>query len=326
MTTNDVIVSPQIPGQISRLLVNDGDPVKRDQLLAVITPDELRTDIDYYTHTAAGLGSQVTESEAAVRFQQQQTGDQIQQAEATLASTIAQEKSAEADRENARLVFERNQKMVAQDLVTTEAFDQARTAYDAARSKVDSLNKQIDAARSAVALARSNAEQIAMRQSQVQMNQHQRAAADAQRAKADVRLAYTELHAPIDGIVDVRAVRAGEVVTAGQPVVTLINPDDLWIRADVEETYIDRVRHRQPVDGPAAVRRRTARDDHLSRRRRGVRDPARRQPDQARYQDIRNPPARRQRRPHPRGRHDRVRAVAAPVSCAAWSHDRHARH
>jgi HlyD family secretion protein len=243
VTTNDVIVSPQIGGQISKLLVNDGDTVKADQLVAVITPDELRTDIDYYARTADSLGSQVRESEAAVRYQQQQTSDQIKQAEATVASTVAQEKSAEADRENARLVFERNQKRVAQDLVTTEVFDQARTAYDAAQAKVDSLNKQIDAARSAVALARSNAEQIAMRQSQVQMNRQQRAAADAQRAKAGVRLTYTELHSPIDGIVDVRAVRAGEVVTAGQPVITLINPDDLWIRADVEETYIDRVKN-----------------------------------------------------------------------------------
>jgi len=42
--------------------------------------------------------------------------------------------------------------------------------------------------------------------------------------------------------VDVRAARPGEVVTPGQAVVTLINPDDLWIRADLEETYIDRVR------------------------------------------------------------------------------------
>ena len=39
-----------------------------------------------------------------------------------------------------------------------------------------------------------------------------------------------------------RAARPGEVVNAGQPIVTLINPDDLWVRADVEETYIDRVR------------------------------------------------------------------------------------
>src|SRR5262249_2162485 len=44
------------------------------------------------------------------------------------------------------------------------------------------------------------------------------------------------------GVVDVRAARPGEVVNAGQPVVTLINPDDLWIRADVEETYIGRLR------------------------------------------------------------------------------------
>jgi HlyD family secretion protein len=242
VTTNDVIVSPQIGGQISKLLVNEGDLVKRDQLIAVITPDELRTDIEYYTHTAQGLTSQVKESEAALRFQQQQTSDQILQAEATLASTVAQEKSAEADRENARLAFERNQKMVAQDIVTTEQFDQARTAYDSAKAKVDSLNKQIDAARSAVALARSNAEQVAMKRSQVQSNLQQQAAANAQRAKADVRLAYTELHAPIDGIVDVRAVRTGEIVAAGQPVVTLINPDDLWVRADVEETYIEQVR------------------------------------------------------------------------------------
>jgi len=123
-----------------------------------------------------------------------------------------------------------------------EQFDQARTAFDAARARVASLAKQVDAQRAAVALARANAEQVSVRRSQLQANEHQEAAANAQRAKADVRLAYTEIHAPIDGIVDVRAVRPGEIVSPGQPVVTLINPDDLWVRADVEETYIDRVR------------------------------------------------------------------------------------
>ena len=41
---------------------------------------------------------------------------------------------------------------------------------------------------------------------------------------------------------DVRAAREGEVINAGQPIITLINPDDLWVRADIEETYIDRIR------------------------------------------------------------------------------------
>jgi HlyD family secretion protein len=42
--------------------------------------------------------------------------------------------------------------------------------------------------------------------------------------------------------VQVRAARQGEVVAAGQPILTLVDPDDFWVRIDVEETYIDRVK------------------------------------------------------------------------------------
>src|ERR1700704_979285 len=107
VTTNDVIVSPQIGGQIGQLLVNEGDVVKKDQLLAVIVPDELRAETAYYMHNVAGLSSQVQESEAALRFQQRQTTDQIRQAESTLESSEAQVQAAAADLENARLVYSR---------------------------------------------------------------------------------------------------------------------------------------------------------------------------------------------------------------------------
>src|SRR5262249_2615592 len=110
-----------------------------------------------------------------------------------------------------------------------------------AQAKLDALHKQVEAQRAAVALARANADQVAMRRSQVPSWQHQQAAAAAQQAEADVRLAYTEIHAPIDGVRDVRAARVGEYLSPGQPVLTLVNPDDLWVRADVEETYIDRI-------------------------------------------------------------------------------------
>jgi multidrug resistance efflux pump len=242
VTANDVIVSPQIAGQIGQLLVEEGDQVKPGQLLAVIVPDELKADTAYYAQNVEGLSSQVRESEAALRFQQRQTTDQIAQAESTLASTEAQVKAATADLENARLTYTRTQNLSQQGVVSPQELDQARTAFSSAQAKLDSLNRQVEAQRAAVALARSNAEQITARRSQVQTNQHMQAAAAAQRTKADVRLRYTEIKAPIEGIVDVRAVRPGEYVAPGQPVVTLINPDDLWVRADVEETYIDRVR------------------------------------------------------------------------------------
>ena len=242
VTTNDVIVSPQIAGQIAELKVKEGDTVRKDQPLAVIRPDELRADTTYYSSTAAGLASQVRESEAALRYQERQTTDQIRQAEAALRSFEAQVKAAEADVEAARLTFTRTQDLAQKKIASTQELDQARTAFAAAQARVDSLNRQADAQRATVALARSTAEQTAVRRSQLQASEHMEAAAQAQKTKADVRLHYTEINAPIDGIVDVRAVRQGEVVAAGQPIVTLINPDDLWVRCDVEETYIDRIR------------------------------------------------------------------------------------
>jgi HlyD family secretion protein len=242
VTTDDVIVSPQIGGQIEQLLVKEGDAVKKAQLVAVIVPDELRADTAYYTHNVAGLSSQVQESEAALRFQERQTADQIRQAESNLASSEAQVVAAAADLENARLVYSRTENLSKRGILPPQELDQSRTAANAAQAKLDALKQQVDSQRAAVALARSTAEQTAVRRSQVQANEHLKAAANAQRTKADVRLRYTELHAPIDGIVDVRAVRVGEVVNPGQPVVTVINPDDLWVRVDVEESYIDRVR------------------------------------------------------------------------------------
>jgi HlyD family secretion protein len=242
VTTNDVIVSPQIAGQIGQLLVKEGDTVQKDQILATLTPDELRADSTYYAQNVEGLSSQVRESQAALRFEERQTGDQIVQAESALAALQAQIQSAEADVDVAKASFTRFQNLASHGVASTQELDQARAASSAAQAKLDSLRKQVEGQRAAVAMARSNAEQVALRRSQVQASQHMQAAAAAQQAKADVRLHYSELRAPLNGIVDVRAARPGEYVSPGQPVVTLIDPDDLWVRADVEESYIDRVK------------------------------------------------------------------------------------
>src|ERR1051325_7365610 len=145
VTTNDVIVSPQIGGQIGQLLVKEGDVVKQDQLVAVIVPDELRADTAYYTHNLAGMSSQVQESEAALRYQQRQTEDQIRQAVSTLAASEAQVDAAAADLENAKLLYSRTQNLSKQGVVSPQELDQARTAASSAEAKLDALKKQVDA-------------------------------------------------------------------------------------------------------------------------------------------------------------------------------------
>jgi len=90
-------------------------------------------------------------------------------------------------------------------------------------------------------VAKANLSQVEARRAALQADTSALAAQGAQKDKARVQLGYTELRAPIDAIVDVRAARQGEVIIPGQAVVTLVNPDDLWVRADVEESYVDGV-------------------------------------------------------------------------------------
>jgi HlyD family secretion protein len=257
VTTNDTIVSPQVSGRIGQLLVKEGDAVKRGQLLAVIAPDELKAESAYYAQTAEGAGSTVRGNQSAVRFEARQTESQVTQAQAALAAAEASEKSGEADLERARLTFERVQGLLKAEVISKGEYDQARTEFDATKARVAALGKQVDSARAAVALARTNADQVAMRRSQLEASKHESAAAAAQREKADVRMKYTEIAAPIDGIVNVRAAREGEVVSPAQPILTLVNPDDFWIRADVEESYIDRLKigDRLTVRLPSGIER-----------------------------------------------------------------------
>jgi multidrug resistance efflux pump len=242
VTTNDVIVSPQISAQLTRLLVKEGDKVDANQLLAVLSPDELRADRTFAAQSEQGLGDQVQVSEAALRYQERQTADQIKQAEANVATAIAQQQEAAANLNIAKLSLSRSEAMLQAGAISNQDLDQARTNSAVAGARVDATAKQVESARAALALAQSAAEQIAVRRGGVLAAQRGKAAASAQTTKADVRLGYSEIRAPIAGIVDVAAARAGEIVSPGQAIVTLINPDDLWVRADVEESYIEGIK------------------------------------------------------------------------------------
>lgn len=178
VTTDEVIVSPEIEGRLEKLFVAEGDGVTNGELIAQIQPELWNADASFYASSE-------------------------QQSSANLAQ-------AKADMENAHLSYQRIAGLYSNGVESVQNFDAARTSYASAQARVDAAKKQIQAAQ-------------------------------AQSEKAKVYLDYTKIIAPTNGIVDTRAALQGEVVNAGQAIVTLINEDDLWIRADVEETYIDRI-------------------------------------------------------------------------------------
>jgi multidrug resistance efflux pump len=242
VTTDEVRVGAMTQGQLRDLMVGPGDVVKKGEMLARIEPEDAQADFSYYKNTENASAAAVDESVAQLELLEMQTREQIRQADANLAVSRAQAAAGDANLEQARLELDRQKGMHERQLNSQAALDQSRTAYEAARAAAESGHKQVDAAEAALALAKANEEQIVVRRATLETSRRQLAAAGAQTERAKVRLGYTDVTAPIDGVVDVRAALAGEVVSPGATIVTLIDPDDLWVRADVEETYVERIR------------------------------------------------------------------------------------
>jgi HlyD family secretion protein len=207
VTTEDVIVSPQVAGRIESLPVDVGDQVAAGDLIALIAPAELEVDQAYYQHNVEAMAAQISAAEADVL------------------AARAQLTEAEASLERAQQLLERTQSVVAAGGLTREAMDQASSGVEVAQARVEAARGRLAASEGAVAAAR-----------------RQRDAAAAQVERAGIRLSYAEVRAPIPGIVNVRVGRPGEFVNVGQPLVTLVNPADFWVRADIEESYIESVR------------------------------------------------------------------------------------
>jgi HlyD family secretion protein len=220
VTTDEVIVSPEIQGRLEQLLVSEGDAVTNGELLAVIQPQLQLADMAFYRSGEQQSAADLTQAQADLT----QLQADFTQAQANLVAS-------QADSENARLNFERIQQLYSNNVESVQTFDQSRTAYDSAKARVEAARAQVGSAQARI---QSSEARVESAKKQIQ-------ATAAQTQKANVYLDYTKIYAPTDGIVDTRVALQGEVVNPGQAIVTLINQDDLWVRADVEETYIDRI-------------------------------------------------------------------------------------
>ncbi|MBA2683492.1 MAG: biotin/lipoyl-binding protein [Gemmatimonadaceae bacterium] len=141
VTTNDVIMSPQVGGLLSKLLVNEGDSVSTGQLLAEISAGELVADQAYYAPSAEGMATEVRETESAVRYQEQQMTQRVRRAEATVASAEAQRAQAAADLANAQANYDRYAALLKSGAISQQNSDQQHTELLVARAKSEAATQ-----------------------------------------------------------------------------------------------------------------------------------------------------------------------------------------
>jgi HlyD family secretion protein len=238
---NQIVVSPQINGRIAKLLVDEGTQVKQGDLIAILDPSELEAQERAAAATIASLKSKVVESRYTERSTSGSTSSDVVNAQARLQSSRAQLAQAEATltrvESDSRRIIGLANAGVASEMEKV----QAEANLKAQQATVQALKDQVNAAQADLnsALARTNQAHAA--QSTVASTQGQVANAEAQLKEAEVRLGYTKIYAPVTGTVLVRAAREGEVLMAGQAIVTVVDLGDTWVRAAIPETDADHI-------------------------------------------------------------------------------------
>jgi HlyD family secretion protein len=212
-----VDVSVKITGRILERLVKEGDKVARGQLLVRLDDSE--------------LGADVRRQEAALRSAQAtlrdlQKGARQQEIEDARAAVS----SAEATRSMTEREFQRNDQLFKQNLIAAQDVDRARQAYEVARAQERSAREKL-----ALILEGSRPDQIDAARWQVTQ-------AESALAQAQSRLREAQVISPIDGVVLRKNLEAGETANPGVPILTLVNPKDVWLRAYVPETEVGRLK------------------------------------------------------------------------------------
>jgi HlyD family secretion protein len=242
---NEVIVSPQIMGRIVRLTVDEGSEVKKGDLIAELDPKELQASLAAAKANVASLQSQVNAANHNYSLTDEQTGASLKQAEATLTSTRAQLDQARANLWRDQSDYDRMQKLFDSGVESAQDRDHADATLRASQANVKALEDSVKAQDAALGVAQANRKQVDVRSSDIATTLAQLDQARASAAETETQLGYTEIYAPIDGIVSVRVAKQGEVVAQGSPIVVVVDVDHLWVQADVEESYIDSVQFGQ---------------------------------------------------------------------------------
>jgi HlyD family secretion protein len=212
----------RLPGVLQKLSIKSGDSVKKNQLVALITRNDL---IAQQQRDALG----VTKAEAQLADLNSGAREQeIKDAEINL-------NTAQTNYELAQRDYDRIKELYRQEAVSLADYEKAETAWKQGKNLVDAAGSRLSLLKSG-----SRPEQI------------KSARAELDRSKAILKasealLEDTKILSPIDGTVLNKNFEPGEYLQAGASVATVANLSDMWIKVYVSTDDLPKIKLGQKV-------------------------------------------------------------------------------
>jgi membrane fusion protein, multidrug efflux system len=226
VTVHYAAIAPRISGQVATVPVDDNDVVKTGQVLATLDPRDSEAALEAAEAAVARDRSQLDEISATTSRQR----------------SIIEEQRAAVASARARLAFAQANARRYGNLATTGAgtmqeHQQADTTLEQGQATLDSAQASLDAAR----------RQLDVLKARISATEAAAKADEARLQQARLNLSYTQIRAPIDGMVGERSVQVGNYVGPGTTLMTVVPLDQVYIEANYREVELLHVHGGQPV-------------------------------------------------------------------------------
>jgi len=227
LTGTIVPVSAEVKGRVSRVCIEDNQMVAAGELLFEIDPQDYRLALQGKRMALATRQAELGKVKAAI----EEANKKVAESRAALAETLVREKFAVRDKD-------RYESLIDSGAVSKQQYDSTHTQWQIAEAARR-------AAETAVAGAEAAAKTLAAEKS-VQQSRIEEAIKEVRLAELD--LSRTEVRAPMAGRLTRRNVDVGKYVAVGQPLLAIVDTQNVWIAANYKESQIGNIRPGQPAD------------------------------------------------------------------------------
>jgi HlyD family secretion protein len=276
----------QVSGRIVDILVDEGQFVKRSQILALLDQSEYKARYEQEQARLENSIKNVQRLELVLALYKKTLPNEVVRARAGVKVLRSQLRELEAgyreqDIERARLVFltaqdvmeeakknkERYDNLFKKQLVPEREWDAVKLKHETAVKDFEKAKEMFDMLREGIrketiqtARARLTEGEAVLKQAKNNLGKIEAAEKEVEAARAQVKVAqsslevaetqlrYTQLRAPFDGIISSRNVELGEVVLPGREILSLSDLSSVDLKIFVGETEIGRVKPGQMVD------------------------------------------------------------------------------
>lgn len=214
-------VNTRVQGFIKKICFEEYSPVHKGDTLLIIEDAEFRLKLAQAEADLANAlaGQKVTDAGIAT------TRSNLNVNDATIKEACVQKDNAERE-------LRRYEKLLKEDAVTRQQYDDVRTAYDVAVARYEQV---VRLKHSTLLSKDEQTRRLGQNEAAVRMA---RAAVDLAR----LNLSYTVIVATCDGVTGHKDIHEGQLVLPGQTMVNIVDNGDLWVIANYRETQLPNIK------------------------------------------------------------------------------------